>query len=372
MVRVGNTFYTIPSLSPSGPEGHANADGFLLWRTDILNTMGRRMPTTIDDFTNLLQAYKDQDPMRNGNTNVPLVVSSNDLNALRTSSIGGAFGVELDWLDQGGTLIPYQTQQGFFEFLQYLNELYTRGLMDREMPTNTGALVREKYTTNKALVRTTGWWDIPALLVTFNQVYPAAKMEFSQPLERNGRAGAQASAKNPIDLFCVLPRNARNWETTMAYLDKKMEPEIFKEMVIGPEGIAYNIDAAGQIQPILPTFFDLRGNANWYLTGTPPEYNKYWWEGRCRKDADQLAAYIQVNFDYGRFIKVNPASPAPCTILLDIATAAGLSSNMTTEFMVNSIVSGGTRAQFDTFVANWRSQCGDALARAYNGWYRTR
>jgi putative aldouronate transport system substrate-binding protein len=372
MVKVGNTFYTIPSLSPSGRDESANADSFLLWRTDILATMGRKMPTTLDEFTSVLQAFKDQDPMKSGSANAPLSVSIDNLNDLRTSSIGGAFGVELDWIEQGGTLVPYQTQQGFFEFIQYLHDLYVKGLMDKEMPTNNGSAVREKFTTNKALVRTDGWWDIPALIVTFKSAYPAATMEFSQPLERGGKAGARAAAKNPIDLFCVIPRNAKNWQATMAYLDKKMDPNIFKEMVIGKEGTDYTVDAKGEIWPILPTFFDHRGNANWYLTGTPPEYNKYWWEGRAKKDDDQLKVYKQVNLDYGRLIHVDISSAAPCTVFSQIATASGLSSNMAKEFTVNSIVNGITRAQFDTFVADWKAQCGDGLSKAYNDWYKSR
>ncbi|MDR1972871.1 MAG: extracellular solute-binding protein [Treponema sp.] len=371
VVKVNNTFYTLPSLSPAGRTESANADYFLLWRTDILAAMGRKMPTTLDEFTNLLQAYKDLDPMKNGSANVGLTGTIGDLNNLRTSSIGGAFGIELNWSDQSGTLVPFQTQTGFFEFLQYLRELYTRGLLDPELPTNNGAAVREKFTTNKALVRADGWWDIPGLVATFKQVYPQATMEFSQPLERNGRAGAQANSNNQIDLFCVIPRNAKNWQSTMDFLNKKMDPAIFKEMVIGKEGIEHTVNAQGGFDPILPTFFDSRGNANWYLTGTPIEYNQYWL-CRAKKDPDQYKVYAQVNYDYGKFIKVNPASDVPCTTFVSIATANSLSSNLTDEFMVNAVVGGVTRSQFDAFVADWKAQCGDALTEAYNGWYKNR
>jgi putative aldouronate transport system substrate-binding protein len=371
VVKVNNSFYTLPSLSPSGRTESANGDNFLLWRTDILNAMGKKMPTTLDEFTALLQAYKDVDPMKNGAANVPLTGAIGDLNNFRANSIGGAFGIELNWQDQGGTLAPFQTQTGFFEFLQYLHDLYVKGLLDPELPTNNGAAVREKFTTNKALVRTDGWWDIPGLVATFKQVYPQAAMEFSQPLERNGKAGAQANSTNQIDLFCVIPRNAKNWESTMDFFNKTMEPAVFKEMVIGKEGIEYTVNAQGGFDPILPTFFDHRGNANWYLMGTPIEYNQYWL-CRAKKDNDQYKAFAQVNYDYGKFIHVNPASDVPCTTFVNIATANSLSSNLTDEFMVNSVVSGITRAQFDAFVADWKAQCGNALSDAYNLWYKSR
>ncbi|MDR3173612.1 MAG: extracellular solute-binding protein, partial [Treponema sp.] len=350
VVKVNNTFYALPSLSPSGRQGSANADQFLLWRTDILALMGKKMPATLDEFTSLLQAYKDQDPMKNGSANVPLTVTIGDLFNLRTSSIGGAFGVDLNWKEQGGTLVPYQTQAGFFEFLQYLHTLYERGLLDTEMPINNTAAVREKFTTNKALCRVDGWWDIPGLVATFKQVYPGATMEFGQPLERNGVAGVQANSNNQIDLFCVLPRNAKNWRSTMDFLNKKMEPAVFKEMVIGKEGVDHTVNAQGGYDPILPTFFDHRGNANWYLTGTPIEYNQYWL-CRAKKDPDQYKAYSQVNYDYGKFVNVNPASDVPCTIFVNIATANSLSANLTEEFTVNAVVGGVSRAQFNSFVA---------------------
>jgi putative aldouronate transport system substrate-binding protein len=367
---INNSIFAIPNLSPSGRADSSNADNFLLWRTDILNTMGRKMPTTLDEFTGLLQAYKDQDPMKNGSANVPLLVGT-DLGALRTSSIGGAFGIELNWIDQGGTLVPYQTQQGFFEFLQYLNDLYKRGLMDPEMPTNTSSSILQKWTTNKALARPDGWWDIPSLMATFKQVYPQATMEFSQPLSRNGVAGARADSKNQIDGLTFIPRRAKNWKSTLEYLNMKLDPVIFKEMVIGKEGIDFTVNAQGAYTPIIPTFFDHRGNANWYLTGARPEYSQYWL-CRAQKDADQYKVWTQVNNDYGRFIKVDVSSDAPCTTVVSIAAATNLSNNMCTEFMVNSAVNGITRAQFDAFVADWKSQCGDNLIKAMNDWYKSR
>jgi putative aldouronate transport system substrate-binding protein len=369
VVSVNNTFYALPTISPSGRTESANVDNFLLWRTDILAAMGRKMPATLDEFTTILGEYKDRDPMKNGSANVPLTVSINDLESLRTSSIGGAFGIELTWQNQGSALVPYQIQPGFFEYLRYLNDLYARGLMDREMPTNNNAAIREKYTTNKALVRVGYWWDIPSLVATFKTAYPAAVMEFGQPLEHKGRAGARANSKNQIDLFTVIPRNAKNWQAAMDYFNRKMEPAVFKEMVIGKEGIDFTVNAQGGFDPVIPAFFEHRGNANWYITGAPVEYNQYWL-CRAKKDADQYKAYSQVNFDYGRFIHVDPASDVPCTTFVSLATANALSESLTQEFVVNSVVSGVTQAQFDAFVSNWKAQCGNILIDAYNGWYK--
>jgi putative aldouronate transport system substrate-binding protein len=371
ILTINDTFYAIPTASPSGRDDSSNADNFLLWRTDILKTMGREMPVTLDEFTGLLQAYKDQDPMKNGAANVPLLIGIGDLNSLRTSSIGGAFGVELYWNDEGGTLVPYQTKAGFFEFLLYLNDLYRRGLIDPEMPTNNASAIRTKWTTNRALVRPDGWWDIPSLVTTFKQVYPEATMEFGQPLEKNGQTGAGVNSKNMIDAYTFIPLKAKKWKAAMDFLNKTMDREIFKEMSIGKEGVEYTVNAEGGYDPVFPAFFDNRGNANWYLNGSRPEYSRYWL-CRAKKDQDQYKAWMRINSGYDRFIKVNPASDVPVSIFILITSATNLSNSLTRDFMVNSIVSGVTRAQFDAFVADWRAQCGNDLITAYNDWYKNR
>jgi putative aldouronate transport system substrate-binding protein len=371
LVTIGNTFYCVPGLSPSGPDNSGSAGPSLMWRVDTLKTMGRNMPTTLDEFTALLQAYKDQDPLKNGAANVPLVTDGNGLNSLRMNAIGGAFGIELDWIDQGGTLIAYQTQDGFFEYINYMHDLYARGLLDKEMPTNNNASINQKFTTNRALAVTRGWGDVIQLASAFKVTDAGTLMDVSQPLERNGKAGMSASAKNLQDFVTVIPKSSKNWQTTMAYLDKKMDPVIFKEMAIGKEGIDYKTEPSGLIVPILPAFGDHRNTANQYLTGTRPEYNKYWLEARVGKDTNQYNAYQRANVDYARFIHVNVVSALQCEYYKDINAPLTNSGNMTGEFLINSVVNGITRAEFNTFVTQWKAQSGDVLSKLYNEWYKT-
>jgi putative aldouronate transport system substrate-binding protein len=373
VVTIGDTYYCIPGLSASARPGISSTpDNFLLIRTDLMKKIGRTtLPTTLSDFTAMLQAYKDQDPMKAGSANVPLVVDIGGLNNLRRNSLGGAFGIELDWKDEGGTLVPYQTQTGFFEYLQYLNDLYRRGLMDPEMPTNNGATVREKFTTNKALVRPDGWWDIPSLRTTFQASYPEASVEFIQPLERNGMAGAQVKSAYQVHIFTFIPKGAKNYLAVMDFLNKKAEPAIYKESVIGREGVDHTVNAQGGYEPITPVFFESRGNADKYQFHAPAVYGEYWL-ARAKKDADQYKAMAQVCYDYADFLHIDPSWDIPCSAYIDIASPTQLSNSLTNEFVVNSIVNGVTRAQFDAFVSDWRAQCGNQLSTIYNNWYKNR
>lgn len=368
---VGDTYYAIPNMGPSGREDSANVGLGLLVRTDILKDMGISKPATLDELTSMLEAFKTADPKGKGSANVPLTLTIGDLYALRNNSIGGAFGIESDWKDVNGELVPYQEQEGFYDFLVYLNKLYKKGLMDPEMPTNQSATVLEKFTTDLALCKIDGYWSIPSLVDTFKNTNPGAAVEYIQPIAKDGTAATSAGSKNQIDTYVVIPKNSKNVEATMDYFNQKLQPDTFKEMVIGEENVDYTLDADGNFLPILPAFFEDRGNANAYLTGANEEYGSYWL-CRARKNEDQFKAYSQLNYDFGKFVKVDLSSDLPCAVYADISSDITNSKNLTEEFIVNSIVTGITKESFQKFVTDWRAQCGDKLKKAYNEWYQTK
>jgi putative aldouronate transport system substrate-binding protein len=368
---VGDTYYAIPNMGPTGREDSANVGLGLLVRTDILKEMGLSKPTTLDEFTAMLETFKSTDPKGKGSANVPFSINIGDLYSVRNNSIGGAFGIESDWKDVNGELVPYQVQEGFYDFLVYLNGLYTKGLMDPEMPTNQTATVLEKFTTDLALCKMDGYWSIPSLVDTFSKTNPDAAIEFVQPLAKDGVAATSVGTKNQIDNYVVIPKNSKNVEATMDYINQKLDPAIFKEMVLGEEGVDYTVDGEGNYLPVLPTFFEDRGNANAYLTGANEDYGKYWL-CRARKNENQFAAYSQLNYDYDEFVKPDPSSDLPCAAYTEISSDITNSKSLTEEFIVNSVVTGITQESFEDFVANWKAQCGDKLIKAYNDWYQSR
>lgn len=370
-VTIGDTYYSLPTMEVGEVSKGITPIVYGMYiRTDILEKMGMEKPETLDEFTALLQAYKDMDPMGNGNANVPFTCSIGDLMNLKNNVIGGAFGVELNWIEKDGAVVPYQTEQGFFEYLTYLHELYASGLMDAEMPTNDGASVKEKFTTDKALFKVDGYWAAPSLYATFAETNPEAEIEYIRPLENNGMIGSRSTSIYDMGRHAVIPANSKNAEDTIKFFDAKLEPTVFKEMVLGQEGVEYTVEEDGYY-PILPTFFDNRGNANIYLTGVISDYKELWL-CRNRKDANQYRAYGQTNIEYADVINLDVVSGAPMEVTSQIVAENTNSSNLTEEFMVNSIVNGVTQADFDTFVARWKSECGDKITEVYNEWYKNR
>ena len=83
------------------------------------------MPETIDDWTEVLTAFKEQKGATAPLTGVGL-----------PQSFVGAFDVGYNWYIEGGQVQYGPLQSGYKEYLQTLNQWYESGLMDRDMASN--------------------------------------------------------------------------------------------------------------------------------------------------------------------------------------------------------------------------------------------
>ena len=106
-------------------------------RKDWLDKLGLDMPETLDDWYNVLKAFKTQDPNGNGKADeIPLTATFNVRDIYR---FGEAFGLyrsgnaECRWgVDEDGKMYFKDTTEGFKQTLEFLNKLYSEGLIDPE------------------------------------------------------------------------------------------------------------------------------------------------------------------------------------------------------------------------------------------------
>ncbi|MCR4882197.1 MAG: extracellular solute-binding protein [Clostridiales bacterium] len=128
--------YGLPSIDESLSTQVAGIMGMnMTW----LGNLGLEIPTTLDEFTAVLRAFKAQDANKNGDPNdeIPLSFRSTDAGN-RTTWIGsffGPFGVvddETHIMIKDGKVLFTPEQEGFKEALQYFHSLYAEGLMDPE------------------------------------------------------------------------------------------------------------------------------------------------------------------------------------------------------------------------------------------------
>ena len=103
-----------------------------------LETLGLDMPSTTDEFRDVLRAFKTQDPNGNGLADeLPLTGATGHWHSNLDGFLMSAFiyndsGNRLNVLDDG-TLIANFVQPEFREGLKYINSLFAEGLVDKEM-----------------------------------------------------------------------------------------------------------------------------------------------------------------------------------------------------------------------------------------------
>lgn len=123
--------------------------------SDWLKNVGKEMPSTLDEFYDVLVAFRDQDANGNGDPTdeIPASASWNEgykmrawiLNALGFCTTGSntALYYKADGTSEAA-YIPYRSE--YKEYLTYMNKLWNEGLLDQDMFTQTQSQVDAKLT----------------------------------------------------------------------------------------------------------------------------------------------------------------------------------------------------------------------------------
>ncbi len=137
--------YVLPQI---GCATHSLYSQKMWMNTTWLKNVGMELPTTTDEFYEVLKAFKEQDANGNGDTNDEVPLSgwpsgwaTNPtvflMNAFvpYTTSTDNTQGI---YIDESGELVFPKTTEQWREGLRYLNKLYSEGLMDELTFTQTG------------------------------------------------------------------------------------------------------------------------------------------------------------------------------------------------------------------------------------------
>jgi putative aldouronate transport system substrate-binding protein len=156
--------YSLPGLAVCY---HCNYSQKFFINSLWLENVGLSMPTTTDEFYNVLKAFKEQDANGNGDPDdeIPLITCTEgwhvDLDGfLMCSFIYSDPDTKMSVED--GQLIFTPIEEGYREGLRYLNKLYTDGLLSPESFTNDNATNSRLNTIN---VTDPKDWESPAAII---------------------------------------------------------------------------------------------------------------------------------------------------------------------------------------------------------------
>jgi putative aldouronate transport system substrate-binding protein len=358
--KVDGKLYAIPTMAIS-----FSATSLII-RQDWLDKLGLKAPTNLDELAAVLQAFKDKDPGGNKENNVPFTIKGDDPHV---QNISGAFGMPNFYNDVNGKLAPRILDPGYKEYINYMSDLFKKGLLDKEFGVNKDATMKEKFSSGRAGLIPLNWSDVPTVADALKKTQPDAKIAYIPALKgKDGKYGLSASAG--FDRITFIPKASKHPEDAIKWINAKLDKDVFKLMAIGEEGKHYTFKD-GAYSPILPIFTDERNQANNFLMGVDEKNYPIYWQARVRKDPRLFEAWEYLNVK-------QPADTRKTDVLGMSPFMPEYSKNfqqlntMINDYSVKLIFGAENIAGLEAFQQKFKAAGGDASLKEVNDWYPTK
>ncbi len=263
MTSGNGSIYTLPLISPVTRDMHNRYWVNEKW----LSNLGLKVPETLDELYAVLKAFKEQDANGNGDANdeIPLsFVSGSTIDGLILNALGinynandAQFGVTAD---AEGKVYCVQTSEAYKEYLQYMNRLYTEGLLDNEVFIQTDEMLSAKA--EKNLI---GVASVSAMYITAGTELGYDYTQFDA-LTSNLSTTKMVTASPGFSVGGVAISAANPYpEATVRLLDYFYSEEGGQVSYVGAEGVGWNwIDkAAGTWDKAQPEGYESAENFRW-------------------------------------------------------------------------------------------------------------
>lgn len=215
-------------------------------RKDWLDKLNLEVPVTLDDWYNVLKAFKTQDPNGNGKADeIPVTPTFNVRDIYR---FGEAFGLyrsgnaECRWdVDENGNVFFKDTTEGFKKTLEFLNKLYMEGLLDTEYANVGYEKTSEKINRNLVGALTSDWIsNIP----TYNASLKNAGIEDVNwiPVNPIQNPDGKSMVTNRWSVWktAAISKDCKDPALAMKWLDfQTLSPEGVALTTLGIEGVSY-------------------------------------------------------------------------------------------------------------------------------------
>lgn len=203
-------------------------------KTDLLNSLGLKIPVTIDDYYKMLKALKEKTDYS--------VTSAGDLVELDWV-FSGAFGVNKTWIEEDGKYVYSKVSSKEKELLTFYRKLYSEGLLDPEFLTTNWQIKEDKLYngTVAAIVGTTG--IVVDLYQQRNQERgdKSALTPLYPPTDSNGKSHMTATNLSREDRGYAITKTCKNPDIAFKFLEFMASDEGQYIDKLGLEGREYDI-----------------------------------------------------------------------------------------------------------------------------------
>ncbi|MFD2114653.1 extracellular solute-binding protein [Paenibacillus yanchengensis] len=366
-ISKGGKIYAIPTLSVT------TRNDIVYIRKDWLDKLGLEIPKTVDEYIDVLIAFRDGDPNDNGKKDeIPFAGRKN----LRAAEIFfGAYDVNPGegilagtWKYKDNQLVPKFILPEMKEALKVYRYLYEERLLDNEVFVQEGKDWDAKI---KGAARVGMWVHSPSFpdmwAINVKQGDPTAEViNIAAPIGPDGKGGGEIGS--PLRSAYAIPASSKKAEVVIKFLDWFYTEEADTFMTYGIEDTDY-IVKDGKIEYNYPTTADETNKANMHsmflqITGKPYSMNEAYMKGR--PNGELISEAARIGDEEGR---VNDGLDMPVPSIM-LSQPELTKNGLFMEIAAKIIIGQESIDYFDTFVEDWKARGGNKAIEEATQWYQ--
>ncbi len=233
-VRINGSIVAVPR-----PANYQSTNEGMMIRKDWLDMLGLDIPRTVEEFYEVLVAFKENDPAGGGNT-VPAAGVAVDYGI---QGLAAGFGVLVPWARRDGEIVAPWIEPEAREYLGFVRRLYEEELLNIDFPVLTSAdPVDELFMSGNAGMSTVAWWSATWMLPAFNENVPDGEFVYIAPAIGPGGMSAMP-AGTPTAQMLAVARSSENVDGAIDFLNKFAASQTAQYFITyGQEGIHHTVE----------------------------------------------------------------------------------------------------------------------------------
>lgn len=358
--------YTIPNMIDYGRNG-------AMIRKDWLDALNLEMPSTQEQFVEVLRAFKKDDP--NGNGIQDEIPTGGRAEARWMGQLFGMYGIAMwegypQWDIYDGELTYSGVTQNMRDALEWISSLYAEGLIDPETLLNDKAAWDGKINSNKVGI----WEHIPQETYNYAETIEAStgtkpEIAILPAISAPGYEGFYTAKRiNGIGMVVANTDDEERIKAIMKVLDATGDTSMWNTLYNGVEGMhSTMVDGVLKRLPDDKTTQQKLIVGGWNTIATV-DFQIELLEGQVTPEREwALSQSIQNLQDNQKYVKSIAGDGMPSSIYNDYPDINN--RTLYIEYATKIITGEYPIEKFDEFVEKWYAAGGEEVTKLAREWY---